>query len=349
LAQSARGLAHFTSHNGPEISQNELVATRLQNIQMKSKWTADQIPSQAGRRVIITGANSGIGFHTALELARRGAEIVIPARSESKAQSAMTRIQLEVPDAKLLPEILDLADLSSVRAFTERIADYSPGRSIDLLINNAAVMAIPTRELTVDGFERQFATNYLGPFALTALLFPHLKGSRGTRIVTVASTAANYGKVDFANLQSKRAYGRMPMYGAYSQSKLADLIFAFELQRRLAELKSPIVSTAAHPGAALTNLQSNFQLNQTGFVMRVVGARLARWFSHDASCAALPTLFAATSSDAMPGGYYGPDGFQELKGDTAPAKIPAAAKDFELGRRLWSETERLVGMRFTLT
>ena len=152
---------------------------------MKSKWTADQIPSQAGRRVIITGANSGIGFHTALELARRGAEIILPARSESKAHSAMTRIQLEIPDAKLIPEILDLADLSSVRAFAGRVAERFPGRSIDLLINNAAVMAIPTRELTVNGFERQFATNYLGPFALTALLFPHLKGSRGTRIVTV--------------------------------------------------------------------------------------------------------------------------------------------------------------------
>jgi NAD(P)-dependent dehydrogenase (short-subunit alcohol dehydrogenase family) len=200
----------------------------------------------------------------------------------------------------------------------------------------------------VNGFERQFATNYLGPFALTALLFPHLKSSRGTRIVTVASSAANYGKIDFANLQSERAYGRMPMFGAYSQSKLADLVFSFELQRRLAQAKSPIISTAAHPGAALTNLQSNLPLNQSG-LMRVVGTRLARWFSHDASRAALPTLFAATSSDAMGGGYYGPDGFQELKGDTATARIPAAAKDTELGQRLWSETERLIGMPFVLT
>jgi len=311
---------------------------------MKIKWTADKIPSQAGRRVIITGANSGIGFHTALELARRGGEIILPARSESKARSAITRIRAEVPDASLVPEIVDLADLGSVRAFAARITRSFPGASIDLLINNAGVMAVPTRELTADGFERQFATNYLGPFLLTSLLFSHLKPTVGTRIVTVASSAANYGKIDFSNLQSERVY--KPMFGAYSQSKLADLLCAFELQRRLTEVKSPIISTVAHPGFAITNLQAN--QNRGISIGRAVGALLIPWFSHDAAHGALPTLFAATSPDATPGGYYGPEGFQELTGDTAPAKIPAPAKDAALGQRLWFETERLIGTRFLL-
>ncbi len=308
---------------------------------MKTKWTADEISSQAGRRVIITGGNSGIGFHAALELARRGAEVVLPARSESKAQDAITRIRREVPDATVNPEILDLADLSSVRTFAGRVAERFPGASIDLLINNAGVMALPARELTVDGFERQFATNYLGPFALTALLFPHLKPARGTRIVTVVSIAANSGKIDFANLQSERVY--KPMMGAYSQSKLADLIFALELQKRLTAIKSPIISTAAHPGYAVTNLQAH----QTGFT-KAATALLTPWLSQDASRGALPILFAATSPEAVPGGYYGPNGFQEMKGDTAPARIPVAAKDAEVGQRLWSETERIIGTRFAV-
>jgi NAD(P)-dependent dehydrogenase (short-subunit alcohol dehydrogenase family) len=310
---------------------------------MNAKWTADKIPFQAGRRVIITGANSGIGFNTALELARRGAEVILPARSDAKAKDAISRIRREVPGANVIPDILDLGDLSSVRAFAGRIAERFPGSSIDLLINNAGVMALPTRELTVDGFERQVATNYLGPFALTALLFPRLKAVRGTRIATVSSGAANQGKIDFANLQSERVY--KPMFGAYCQSKLADLVFAFELQRRLVAIQSPIISTAAHPGYAVTNLQQN----QTGLLMRIISALLTPFFSHDAAHGALPTLFAATSPEAAPGGYYAPKGFQELTGDTAPAKIPAAAKDTELAKRLWSETERLTGVCFAVS
>jgi NAD(P)-dependent dehydrogenase (short-subunit alcohol dehydrogenase family) len=244
---------------------------------MNTKWTADKIPSQAGRRVIITGANSGIGFHTALELARRGAEVILPTRSDTKAKDAISRIRREVSGAKVIPDILDLGDLSSVRAFAGRVAERFHGSSIDLLINNAGVMALPKRELTVDGFERQVATNYLGPFVLTALLFPHLKPVRGTRIVTVSSGAANQGKIDFDNLQSERVY--KPMFGAYSQSKLANLVFALELQRRLAAVQSPIISTAAHPGYAVTNLQQN----QTGLFMRIISPLLKPFFSHDAA------------------------------------------------------------------
>ena len=308
-------------------------------------WTANNIPSQQGKRALITGANSGIGWETALELARRGAEVILPARTPAKADDAVARIKQQVPQAKLIPEILDLADLSSVRSFAARTIERFPGQSLDLLINNAGVMAVPTRELTVDGYERQFATNYLGPFALTALLFASIKPQTGSRIVIVSSTASNFGKIEFDNLQSERIY--KPMWQAYSQSKLADSIFALELQRRLTASGSPIICTAAHPGYALTNLQTSGPGNMGGF-MRFLSAVLKPVASHDAAHGALPTLLAATSPDATPGGYYGPNGFQELKGDPAPAKIATRAKDPAVAKRLWSTTERLTGVSFSI-
>ena len=311
-----------------------------------TKWTAQDIPSQQGRRILITGANSGIGFEAALELARQGAEVILPARSESKANDAIARIHREVPNAKLTPAILDLASLASIRQFAAFIDAKFPGQSLDLLINNAGVMAVPTRELTVDGYERQFATNYLGPFALTALLFPHLKPKPGTRIVTVASGVSNQGKIEFDNLQSERVY--KPMFGAYSQSKLADLIFQLELQRRLTAAGSPIVSTGGHPGYAITNLQTTGPQGQMPFIMRLGTMILKPLASQDAAHGALPTLFAATSPTATPGGYYGPSGFQELKGYPVPAKIAPSAKDLALAKRLWSETERLTATPFNL-
>lgn len=309
---------------------------------MKTLWTASNIPSQRGRRVVITGANSGIGFHTALELARHGAEVILPARTEAKAHDAVDRIRAEVPDANVVAEILDLADQSSVRAFAARCIERFPGQSLDLLINNAGVMAIPTREVTVDGFERQFATNYLGHFALTALLLPSIKPQSGSRIVTVSSTASNFGKIAFDNLQSERRYS--PTWQAYAQSKLADLIFALELQRRLTAAHSPILSTAAHPGYAVTNLQTSGPGD--GNLLMKIMMKLLHNLSHDALHGALPTLFAAVSPTAQPGGYYGPDGLFELKGDPTAAKIPAAAKDQAVATRLWQQSERLTGAAF---
>jgi NAD(P)-dependent dehydrogenase (short-subunit alcohol dehydrogenase family) len=311
---------------------------------MKTEWTTKDIPSQAGRRVLITGANSGIGWEAALELARRGAEIILPARTEAKANDAIARIRAQVPNAKLIPEVLDLADLKSVHAFAKRVAEMFPGQSLDLLINNAGVMAVPTRELTVDGYERQFATNYLGPFALTALLFWSIKPQPGSRIVTLASGVTNTAKLEFDNLQSERRYS--PMFQAYSQSKLADLIFQQELQRRLTAMGSPILSTGAHPGYAVTNLQTSGPGENVPFLMRFGMAILKPIASQDAAHGALPTLFAATSPEATPGGYYGPSGFQELKGYPVPAKITAAAKNVALAERLWTESERLTGVTF---
>jgi NAD(P)-dependent dehydrogenase (short-subunit alcohol dehydrogenase family) len=310
---------------------------------MKNNWTASNIGTQVGRRVLITGANSGIGFEAALELARRGAEVILPARTMEKAKDAVARIRAQVPEAVIWPELLDLADLSSVRTFAERVKARFPGESLDLLINNAGVMAVPKRELTVDGYERQFATNYLGPFALTALLFGSVKARAGSRIVTVSSTASKFGKIDFANLQSERKYS--PMWGAYGQSKLADSVFALELQRRLTKVGSPIVSTAAHPGYAITNLQVTGP-GEGSFVMRVLEKVLKPIASQDAVQGALPTLYAAVASEARAGGYYGPDGFQELKGYPVAAKIAPAAKDVEVAKRLWAESERLTGVSF---
>lgn len=310
---------------------------------MKTPWIANNIPSQHGRLILITGANSGIGFEAALELARHGAEIILPARTQAKANDAITRISREVPAAILHPEILDLADLNSVRAFAARIIERFPSQSLDLLINNAGVMAIPTRELSVDGYERQFATNYLGPFALTALLFNSIKPQPGSRIVTVTSSASKFGKIDFSNLQSERRYS--PMWQAYAQSKLADSIFALELQRRLTAIHSPILSTAAHPGYAVTNLQVSGP-GEGNFTMRMLELFLKPILSQNAAHGALPTLFAAVSPDAQPGGYYGPSGFQELKGYPVPAKIAPAAKDEAIAKRLWSASEQLTGVRF---
>ncbi|AWJ82358.1 short-chain dehydrogenase (plasmid) [Azospirillum sp. TSH58] len=302
-------------------------------------WTASDIPPQEGRRAVITGANSGIGFHAALELARHGAEIVLPARSEAKAEDAIRRIRAEVPQAKLTPALLDLSSRRSVRRFVETIDDRFPGGSIDVLINNAGVMALPRRELTEDGFERQFATNFLGPFALTALLFPRLKPASGTRIVTLASLIVHQGRIDFDNLQSERKY--VSLYGAYAQSKLADLIFALELQRRLSRAGSPIASLAAHPGIAVTNLMAHF----TG-LYKLLGRFLTPVIAQSAERGALPGLFAATAPEAAAGGYYGPNGAGERKGFPAPARLPAAAADEALASRLWDTAERLTKTRF---
>jgi NAD(P)-dependent dehydrogenase (short-subunit alcohol dehydrogenase family) len=307
---------------------------------MKIHWTATNIPSQVGRRGVITGSNSGIGFEAALTLARMGAELILPARTQAKADDAARRILQQVPNAQLHPEILDLAVQASVHAFASRVMKRFPGQSLDLLINNAGVMALPTREITEDGFERQFATNYLGPFALTALLLPSIKQMAGSRVVTVSSSASNQGRIAFDNLQSEGVY--KPMFQAYAQSKLADLIFSQELQRRLKAVGSPILSTAAHPGFAVTNLQAD----HLALGMKILTTMMKPFLSQDAAHGALPTLYAAVAAEAVAGGYYGPDGFAELKGYPAAARIPKHALDETLSKRLWLESERLTHVTF---
>jgi NAD(P)-dependent dehydrogenase (short-subunit alcohol dehydrogenase family) len=289
---------------------------------------------------VITGSNSGIGFEAALAMARRGAELILPARTQAKADDAAARIQKQVPNAQLHPEILDLAVLASVHAFANRTIERFPGQSLDLLINNAGVMALPAREVTRDGFERQFATNYLGPFALTGLLLSSIKQTSGSRVVTVSSSASNQGKIEFDNLQSERVY--KPMFQAYAQSKLADLIFSQELQRRLKAAGSPILSTAAHPGYAATNLQAD----HLGLGMKILITTMKPFLSQDAAHGALPTLYAAVGAQAVAGGYYGPDGIAELKGFPTAVPVPRNALDGAVAKRLWAESERLTRVKF---
>ena len=289
---------------------------------------------------MITGANSGIGFEAALALARQGAELILPARTQAKADDAVARILEQVPDARLYPEILDLSSQASVHSFASRVTKQFPGQSLDLLINNAGVMALPAREMTEDGFERQFATNYLGPFALTALLFPSIRARRGSRVVTVSSSVTKQAKIEFDNLQGERVY--KPMSQAYAQSKLADLLFAQELQRRLTAAGSPVCSTAAHPGYAITNLQAD----HVPVGLKIAITLLKPFLSQDAAQGALPTLYAAVAPEAIGGGYYGPDGVLEMKGYPTVVPVPKRAQDGADARQLWEESERLTGVRF---
>jgi NAD(P)-dependent dehydrogenase (short-subunit alcohol dehydrogenase family) len=312
-----------------------------------SGWTVAQIPSQKGRRVLVTGANSGIGYHTALELARKGAHVLLACRDRTKGESALARLHAETADASAEVVLLDLASLDSIReAATAELALSLP---LDLLINNAGVMAPQKRLETRDGFELQFGTNVLGHFALTALLLPALERAapiqaQRSRVVTVASLAHKRGRLNFDDLQSTGSYSPM---GAYQQSKLADLMFAFELDRRLRAAGPPasgVMSVAAHPGIASTNL---FQ----GDSFPAIERPLRRWIGHaigtflnsDAQ-GAIPTLFAATSPDAEGGGYYGPQGLAEARGgDVGPPKVAPRARDQAAATRLWSECERLTG------
>jgi NAD(P)-dependent dehydrogenase (short-subunit alcohol dehydrogenase family) len=311
-------------------------------------WTVAEIPSQAGRRALITGANSGIGYHTALELARKGAHVLLACRNKTKGDAALVRLQAEVPGASAEVVLLDLASLESVCAFGA--AELALGKPLDLLINNAGVMAPKRRQQTADGFEIQFGTNVLGHYVLTAVLLPALVRAAGDpsqrpRVVTLASIAHKQGRLNFDDLQSAKSYGPMV---AYRQSKLADLMFAFELHRRLRAAGPPIsgvMSVAAHPGVANTNL---FQTGEHSAIEKLVrrgmGVAIGALLNSEAQ-GAVPTLFAATSPEVADGGYYGPQGLLEMRGgDVGVAKVAPQALDQAVAARLWSECERLTGI-----
>lgn len=303
------------------------------------------MPEQAGRHAIITGANSGIGFHAALELARHGAAIVIASRDQARGEAAVARIRSEVPGATVDFSLLDLASLASVRGFAER--ELARGIALDLLINNAGVMAPPKRLETKDGFELQFGTNVLGHFALTGLLLPALEqaasaGAQAPRVVMIASIAHKRGTLHFSDLQYREGYKPMK---SYQQSKLADLMLSFELDRRLRAKGSRILSVAAHPGVANTNLLHNGDFGAAERAMRKVAGVAMDLFLNSETQGALPTLFAATSPEVLGGGYYGPQGFQEFRGgDVGAAKVAAQARDEDAARRLWKVCEDLTGV-----
>lgn len=291
---------------------------------MPDRWTAADLPGLSGRTVVVTGANSGIGLVTARALARVGAHVVLAVRDLERGQAAAASITGSAEVRRL-----DLADLASVRAF----ADGWDG-DVDVLINNAGVMAIPQRR-TVDGFEMQFATNHLGHFALTNLLLPCVTD----RVVTVSSSAHRMGRIVVDDLNwERRRYRR---WAAYGQSKLANLLFTLELQRRLTAAGSSVLALAAHPGYAATNLQSHTGSAVSSMVMAVANRVIAQ---SDAQ-GALPTLFAATQD--LPGGsYVGPDGFQETRGHPTLVSCSAAATDSGTAAALWTASERLTATSF---
>lgn len=300
-------------------------------------WTTDQIPNQHGRTAVVTGA-SGLGFENARALARAGAEVIMASRDRARGDAAVEAIRNEIPHAKIRFEVLDLASLVSVTRFAARLGDQLV--SLDLLINNAGVMDPPKREVTADGFELQFGTNYLGHFALTGRLMPLLRKGDQPRVVTVSSIAARVGSIDFTNLDATQSYDTRAIY---AQSKLACLMFALELQRRSEAGGWGVSSLAAHPGVSRTDLL----FNAPGGGSSMAGFRRFAWFLFQpAPQGALPTLFAATSPLAQGGQYYGPDGLAELRGRPALAKVPPRALDETAAARLWRTSQNMTQVRF---
>ena len=300
-------------------------------------WTEKDVPDESGRVAIVTGSNTGLGYDTARVLAARGARVVMAVRDTAKGDAAAARIRELSKGAEVTVHELDLGSLASVRAAAAELAAAHP--RIDLLINNAGVM-YPPKQNTADGFELQFGTNHLGHFALTGLLLKNLLGVDGSRVVAVASIAHNIrAKIDFADLQwETRRYDRVASYG---QSKLANLMFTYDLQRRLAAAKAKTIAVAAHPGVAATEL-----------VRHVPGAGLpgVSWLSgrllNTSELGALPTLRAATDPAVRGGQYYGPDGFRELRGYPKLVSSNAQSHDTAAQERLWTVSEELTGVTY---
>ena len=298
----------------------------------KNKWKFEDIPDQTGRIAIVTGANSGTGYEAAKALARKGAHVVMGCRNQEKAEKAKNDILSEYPEVSLEIIQLDLADLSSVKKFVEEFnKNY---QSLDLLLNNAGVMMVPYQK-TTDGFEMQLGTNHLGHFALTGLLLDKLLKSDNSRIVNMSSSAHLYGKMDFEDLQWEQSYNKV---GAYGRSKLANLLFTYELNRKLEETGNKTISAAAHPGWTRTNLQRHagaLKLMNPLFGMKPLKGVLSM-------------LYAATDDDVDGGNYYGPGGVTGMTG--YPKKIQSNKKSYNLedAKKLWEISEKLTGVKFNI-
>lgn len=300
---------------------------------MKERWAESQIPDQTGRVAIVTGANSGIGWETARALAQKGATVILACRSAQKADAAAGQIKLLNPSGAVITMPLDLSDLDSVRDFaTAYRARYD---RLDLLINNAGIMFTPYGR-TKQGFEQQFATNHLGPFALTGLLLETLNRTAGARIVTVSSATHRRGVMNFDDLNAERGYSAV---GAYAQSKLANLLFTYELQRRLTAAGQQTLAVAAHPGWTRTSLTRHIGAGMR-FIDRVIGQAPAM--------GALPTLYAATAPDVHGGEYFGPDGLQEMRGYPTKAESNAQSHEEAAARQLWMVSEELTQVKYPL-
>jgi len=314
---------------------------------MSSPWTPAQIPNLSGKTAIITGANSGIGYQAGVELARHGAHVVLCVRDVHKGQAALESLLREAaqnhvgqgltrPSAEIA--LLDLASLASIRKFALGFA--ARRQALDILINNAGVMALPTRQLTEDGFERQFGTNHLGHFILTGYMVPQLLGAEAPRVVTVSSLAHIQGKIDFDNLQSERKY---TPWKAYENSKLANLLFAFELDRRARAVGSKLLSLACHPGISRTQIVANGP--GPNFKSNLLFGPL-RFLTSPDSEGAEPTLYAAANPLARSGEFIGPNGFLEFYGHPKVVRARKKAYDPEVAKKLWTVSEQLTGLTF---
>jgi NAD(P)-dependent dehydrogenase (short-subunit alcohol dehydrogenase family) len=303
---------------------------------MSQKWTSADVPDQSGRVAIVTGANSGLGYDTAAVLADKGAHVVLAVRNVDKGNEAADRIKAASPNAVVAVQELDLSSLDSVHRAADELRAAHP--RIDLLINNAGVMYVPTRETTTDGFEMQFGTNHLGHFALTGQLLDNMLSVDGSRVVTISSVGHKFwflADIYFDDLQFERGYHRIKAYG---QSKLANLMFTYELQRRLKLKGAPTVALAAHPGFSDTELMRYLPGFVPDFMWRPV--------TQPADKGALPTLRAATDPGAHGGQYYGPDGIGEIKGHPKVVESSAQSHKEELQRRLWTMSEELTGVTY---
>ena len=306
-------------------------------------WTTESMADQTGRTVIVTGANSGLGFEATKALAERGAHVVMGCRSTDRGEQARETIREEFPAASLSVRELDLADLSSVRSFAETFTEeYS---SLDVLCNNAGVMAIPRQE-TADGFEMQFGVNHLGHFALTGHLLDTLESTSGeTRVVTHSSGVHERGRIDFDDLHWEDTYDK---WGAYAQSKLANLLFAYELDRRLEAADASVLSTACHPGYAATNLQRRGP-EQSGSRLRLAGMKAANAvLAQSAADGALPLLYAATEEGIEGREYVGPGGFMNMRGRPEVQESNERSRDEETAERLWTVSEEQTGVKYDL-
>lgn len=293
-------------------------------------FTAEDVPPQQGKCFIVTGANAGLGFATASVLAARGARVILACRDAAKAQAAMERIAAAARGADLAFLPLDQVDLASVRAAAEQ-AGAEP--RIDALINNAGVMYPPLTR-TAQGFELQFGVNHLGTFALTSLLLPKLAETPGARVVVTASLAHRFGKIDWNDLDAHKSYNKGQRY---ADSKLANALFFYELDKRLRAAGSPVMAVGCHPGVAATELGRHS--GATAFAFRYF-----RWMLNTSEAGAYPTLQAASDPAAQAGGYYGPQGFGEMRGTSGPAKRKASAIDPQLARRLWDVSIEKTGI-----
>jgi NAD(P)-dependent dehydrogenase (short-subunit alcohol dehydrogenase family) len=300
-------------------------------------WNASPLPAQTGRLAVVTGGTGGLGYEIALGMALGGADVIVAGRNEARGRAAAAKIRALAPEALVRFEKLDLADLASVAAFVARIE--LAGGSVDLLVNNAGVMALPARRVTANGFEMQLGVNYLGHFALTGRLLPLLRAGRRPRVVQMSSVVHRCGRIRFEDLQGERGYRP---WTAYSQSKLASVLFARELQKRSDTCGWGLLSSAVHPGYARTELFANGLGSRS--LGNLLNLSLGRLVSQSAADGAQAALFAAVSAGVEPGGFYGPGGWFELSGMPRAARVSRRAQDEDVARRLWSVSEELTGV-----